>query len=216
MLTDQEKETVIENMVKEYIGKDEMFTSLDISNAIKNKGVWVRNIEVRNWLHANYGNDIFGDYNKTLIDVKGGTAQATLYFPNWKDPEDYEPTDQRALTPAEVDTIRENNDTDILNLLKTASKTTKKVKLNSSGVAYDERILDSTERLKIPTDFVEAMGYCAGDHIPGGMIRTHRPIPDRIIVSNDGRYSIPRDCIDWGTDPVKVIFDGKVITFKKA
>lgn len=97
---------LIELKVKSFIEKDQMFTSVDISNAIKNDGIFIRNVTVADWLRSNCKDaDLFSDYAVTSIKLDDG-HRASLYHPTHLDAEDYKARGQKALTPVDVDKIK--------------------------------------------------------------------------------------------------------------
>ena len=94
---------IIEKKVEEYVSRDEMFTSIDIGNAIKRDGTWVKNREVAAWLRSHVDDtNVLPDYERDTIPVNGGNAQAALYYPSWKNPDDYTERDQKALKPSDL------------------------------------------------------------------------------------------------------------------
>ena len=99
-------EATIKAKVQDFTARHEMFTSVDISNAIKSDGIWIKNREVAEWLRTNFSDvSLFGDYQQTVIQVCGDKAEAALYHPLMTDPNIYTNRDQRALTPDDVKII---------------------------------------------------------------------------------------------------------------
>ena len=93
----------ISDKVYEAVGKGEMFTSVDIANAIKTDGTWVRNSEVAHWLRNWH---TFNDgYTVTRIPVTAAdtqqTVSANLYLPQGEDSANYVKVTQPAMTPDE-------------------------------------------------------------------------------------------------------------------
>ncbi len=80
----------MKELIKEYIArsfqKNELFTSVNISNNIKRDGVWVRNRDVAKELRNTY---LPVMYQKTTIDVNNGQNKATLYHPLGTPADDY-------------------------------------------------------------------------------------------------------------------------------
>ena len=87
---------VISDKVAEFVNKQELFTSVDVANAIKKDGTWIRNREVAGWLR-----NFFSDpsYSRTLIPVDYGRNEATLYHPGFADTKDYKNYDAKAISP---------------------------------------------------------------------------------------------------------------------
>jgi len=199
-------EKLIREVVESFVTSDKSFTSVDISNKIKlEKNIFIRNIEVRNWLRDNLKNDdLFIDYATTSINVMNDTRKATLYHPNWISPDSYKNRDQRALTPSEILSKKSN----VANHIKVTVKCLKK---NSTC-----RIIRSLERIKIPSSFIRKLGWKPGQTIDPSKIKTHTPVPTHLIVNKDYRLSIPRGSVNWGKDPIKVILNTDCIAFEKA
>jgi len=106
-----DKNLVIKEEVEKFVKAEKLFTSVDIGNAIKIKilSMEIRNREVRDWLRANLGTDpILTDYVMESIDINSGVGVATLYRPHWKDASEYINRDQKALTPADIDVLKDN------------------------------------------------------------------------------------------------------------
>ena len=49
-----QEELLIKAKIDEYVTKNEAFTSVDIANAIKTDGTWIRNRDVAAWLRKNF------------------------------------------------------------------------------------------------------------------------------------------------------------------
>lgn len=210
-------DTSIKNKVQEFILRNEMFTSVDISNAIKSEGIWIKNREVAEWLRTNFSDaSIFGDYARTSILVCNGATEASLYHPHMSDIAKYANREQRTLTPDDVKiiqtkvagTLRPDSTPDINDILDPAK--------NNSSDIVKSLIIKSKDRVKVPGDMIRALGWKPGDRIDPAVIKTHRALTKPLFVNSDYRVSIPRICINWGVDPVKVILRRGVIEFEKA
>jgi len=203
-------DNLIRTKVENFVKNEKMFTSVDIANAIKGDGDWVRNIEVASWLRENFHKeDMFLEYKTTPITVCSGSRSATLYIPEWEDSDKYANRDQNPLTPKDVESIKK----------KKVSKQSAPdiVDLLNKPQALMSKVIKSKERIKIPGEMIRKMGYTPGDKVPPDVVKAHNNIPGRLIVNKDYRFSIPRSSVNWGTAPVKVILtkDNK-ITFEKA
>lgn len=206
----------IKRKIQEYVKSDRMFTSVDISNALKREGIWVRNREVTMWLRGNFNsNDLFKGWAMETISVNGGSTNATLYYPGLKDPSEYQDVDQTPLTPDEVreiqkkkvGTTRQDVMPDIDSLLKNK---------NDDEEGQLSTIIRSQERIKIPGEIIRQLGWVPGQSIDPHVIKSHKILSSSLKVNNDYRVSIPRSAVSWGTDPIKVMLkDGEVI-FEKA
>jgi hypothetical protein len=95
---------IIEDKVTAFVDDTKGFTSVDIANAIKTEGTWVRNREVASWLR-NWTPPV--GYSVTKISVSQGSdvRQASVYIPNTLAIKDYAETSQDAITPSEFETL---------------------------------------------------------------------------------------------------------------
>lgn len=223
MMTDAQRDSLIRETVQKFINEEEMFTSVDIANAIKKEGIWVRNTEVRDWLRTNYDfDDTFENYESDRIPVCNGTRYATVYLPAYRNADEYEPTNQKPLTPSEVEAIRRAKDgsDDIDSTPDSSSNKSQYKKMDVADLLDDtelERVIYSHERIKIPGAMIRKMGYKPGDNVDPAVIKTHSPIPKKLKVNKDFRLSIPRQCVKWGVSPVKVkLKENKEIVFERA
>ncbi len=95
---------VIEDKVTAFVDDTKGFTSVDIANAIKTEGTWVRNREVASWLR-NWTPPVGYSVTKISVSQHGTIAQANVYIPNTLAITDYVKTSQDAMTPAEFETL---------------------------------------------------------------------------------------------------------------
>jgi hypothetical protein len=87
---------------------------------------------------------------------------------------------------------------------------------DGDGVRLKKR-LASVERLWIPSDITKAVGLSPGDNVDISKIKIHSgKLNPSLKVHYDGRFAIPRRCVGYGTDPVKVMVKGDEIFFEKA
>jgi len=96
----------IKAKVVEFITAQKMFTSVNIGNAIKKDGTWIANHDVAEWLRSNFDtvNKEIGDsYTSTSIPVNNDTERATLYYPFFADPINYNDRNAQATTPDEFE-----------------------------------------------------------------------------------------------------------------
>lgn len=97
----------IENLVISYLRDGGSFTSIDIANPAKNKGLFARNRQVAAWLRSNViriAHDHGWLYNQTLIRVqtKQGMELAYLYHHMNVSPDSYLDRDQNPQAVAAV------------------------------------------------------------------------------------------------------------------
>ena len=214
-------EATIRSTIESYVKQQEPFTSVDIANAIKKTGIWIRNSEVAAWLRKNYDTDpMFDEYQKSPILVCNDTTTASLYHSIYYDQNEYTDREQRPLTPQDVkqikkdlkDKTRPDTTPDIADVLDPNSG-------NDEDDEDDDTLsitIASVDRLKIPGMLIRKLGWNPGDPIDPALIKTHRSIPSHLRVNSDYRVSIPRNTVDWGTKPVKVIYKKGAIIFEKA
>ncbi len=177
----------IEAKVSEFVGKNAMFTSVDIGNSIKKDGTWLKNSEVAKWLRNNV-TSLHSSYASTKISVMQGQHTATLYHPASSDPDDYQDRDQQAFSPSHTQSITAT----------VASVPPKKFKLHC----------DTRARLRIPAHLVVELGWKPGDKVNKSKILVNnKDLKDDLIVHKDGRISIPRECIAWGDGPINTFIN---------
>lgn len=213
--------TVFEK-VTEFIKMEKMFTSVDIANAIKNEGIWVRNSDVREWLHEGFDQkDIFGEYIISRITVCNGSSFANLYHPKLLNPSMYLDRCQRPLTPDEVKaiaakkvgTIKDSHAPDINKILSTPFEDEVEKDTTVADMSITIRSLD---RIKIPGALIRKLGWVPGQIIDPALILTTNVIPSNLKVNDDYRVSIPRSSVPWGKEPINVILKNGKIHFEKA
>ena len=213
----------VQEKVIEFINDEKLFTSVDIANAVKRDGLWVRNREVRDWLRENFSNKtIFKNYTTTQIMVCKGSSAATLYHPDNVDANAYLETDQHTLTPDEVKAISKSK---VGKVKPSAAPDIKKMLVTPSfddepeedkAPVVMQTIIRSVDRIKIPGLMIKKLGWVPGQIVDPALILTSKILPGDLVVNGDYRVSIPRSSVSWGTSPVKVILKGGKIHFKKA
>jgi hypothetical protein len=208
-------EATIREKIIEATKVGKLFTSVDIANAVKQEGLWVRNRDVRDWLQDNfYDKSIFDGYIISQILVCNASSYASLYHPSSELPDRYLDRDQRPLTPDEVKAI--------INSKKGTPRDDTAPDIDVMLAPDDEDdiemsvTLTSVERLKIPGAMIRALGWSAGQLVDPALILTHNVLPANLKVNDDYRVSVPRTAVNWGTNPVKVILKKGKIHFEKA
>lgn len=97
--------TLIENKVNEFVDDEKGFTSVDICNAIKTDGTWIRNRDVASWLRSWVPPVGYAVSRLSVTLLDGSVAQASVYLPNTMCVADYTETSQTAMTPAEFESM---------------------------------------------------------------------------------------------------------------
>jgi len=104
-MTDLATDNLVETKVNEFVTAEEGFTSMDICNAIKTDGTWVRNRDVAAWLRR-WTAPIGYSISKVTVSLQSGASrQAGVYLPNSLCIQDYAKTQQTAMTPAEFEVL---------------------------------------------------------------------------------------------------------------
>jgi hypothetical protein len=96
----QELEQEVIAVEQQYMSEQKPFTALDIGNALKEKGINVRQRDVSPVVRDHFTNSdmyVNAGYTRTLIPVKDGIVQAFLYFHIDNTPDDYTDTNQDPL-----------------------------------------------------------------------------------------------------------------------
>lgn len=242
-----DKNARIKETVQLFVKDEKLFTSVDIGNSIKKEtlSMDIRNREVRDWLRANIGVDpILTDYVQESINVNNGSTVATLYRPHWKDAADYTDTNQSALTPADIDVLKDNTQPQSspiasavanqptgvpVSSIVTPVSTDRKddSHINLTDVFDDGNQSDSAvklvrenkyvRRIQIPGDITRALGWKPGQKVELDKIKIHNgKLNPNLKVWPDGRCSIPRDVVGYGKAPVKIILKDDAVYFEKA
>lgn len=193
--------SIIQAQFESFVEAEAMFTSVDIGNAIKENGDWVKNSDVAIWLRNN-ALAIATNYCSTLIDVNNGTQKAFLYYPSGTNPDDYQTRNQAALPP------NPNMKTITVTSACSAScpaSSVSKIKLRS----------DSRTRLRIPAILVRQLGLNPGDVVDFSKILFHKQPENDLIVYKDGRISFSRNCLSFGDGPVFAFIENGCLNFEK-
>jgi len=190
----------IQAQFEKFVAADAMFTSVDIGNAIKENGTWVKNSDVSIWLRNN-ALTIATNYCSTLIDVLNGTQKTFLYHPAGTNPDDYQTRNQAALPP----NPNMKSATMSTCLASCPASTTVKTKLRS----------DSRARLRIPATLVRQLGLNPGDVVDFSKILFHKEPDNDLIVYKDGRISFSRNCLSFGDGPVLAFIENGCLNFEK-
>ena len=98
---------IIKSFLNDFIKDQKIFTSVDLSNKIKQEGMWISNTEVANELKDIFNNeDIFDGYatQRTVLEDNNGTrVNALVYYPCDQKSSDAKYVE--SITPQEFDRI---------------------------------------------------------------------------------------------------------------
>ena len=98
----------INTVMREFMDRNALFTSVDIANEVKRRGTWIRNRDVADYLRNHVLRVVGGDYIQTLIEVKlatGDKVPAYVYHPEGTDALEYRDIAQSAMTPDEFNAL---------------------------------------------------------------------------------------------------------------
>lgn len=196
----------IENKTNEFIKNQDAFTSVDIGNAVKKDGAWIRNRDIANWLRKNFQDQ---NYQRSNITVEGNRA-ATLYHPDFMDAENYEDTEQQAISFNQFKQMFPKATTQN----QTTQNQTPRVssKPASQPSSKSKRISTSNKRIRIPAVIVRQLGWKPGDLVDSLKIVTQYGCTSRKHrVHKDGRVHIHVGAIDKTQDnfKVEICYDSK-------
>lgn len=222
---------VIKAKVESFINDQKMFTSINIANAIKKDGIWIRNTVVAEWLRDNFqevNEDLGDNYIVNLIFVKNNTLKANLYFPFFSDPDNFNDRDADALTPDDFFKLHNYhyNDakaspvnkqinppvTSVTSVTPVTQPTAPVAPVNLKVRTITEK---ANDRLKIPAAFIKALGLKPGDNVAASDKVKIPDLPSGIIVQKDFRVSIPRKLLSLGKGPVRICIKDSCLEIEK-
>lgn len=190
--SDRESQT-IQTKVEDFVQQNEAFTSVDIANAIKTDGTWIRNRVVARWLRHEFHES---NYEITSIDLDNGQS-ANLYHPSFMDAENYDARGQKAMTPAEFKQL--HPDTDIDNSDSSQNSSSRSSSVNSSAKSSasikDVKVTVRNNRIRLPGRISRALGWLPGSTIDLTKVKSNNSIKGQRKVHGDGRISIPKSCL---------------------
>ncbi len=224
---------IIKNKVNEFITGQKMFTSVNLTNAIKKDGTWISNSNVAEWLRSNFDevNEELGDsYHSSLISVMNDSRKAHLYYPFFADPNNFNDRNTDAMTPDEFQKLHgysftdakakpqskvadgngatSTTNTNTSYSLGSIPQTSKATPINFPARTITER---SKDRIRIPGAFIKALGLKPGDKVAASQKIKIPNLSQNIIVQSDYRVSIPRATLSLGKGPVRMfIKDGSL------
>lgn len=151
------------------------------------------------------GPDDIDDLKRQAKAVSPQVAQTT---PVEEDDDDDEEDPQTASS----DDRYEDSKIDIVDVFDDGSQ------YNPDGTGVKiKRKLSSVERLWIPTDIAKAANMLPGDTVDIQRVMIHSgTLNPNLKVHHDGRFAIPRRCVGYNTDPIKVFLKDNKIYFEKA
>ena len=141
-------DTHMYNMVEDFVQNRIMFTSVDISNAIKREGTWVPNSDVTTYLRTQaesevpdfFDNIVASFINITLDD--GTNVSTRLYHWFDQDEADYTPSGKGAMTPEVFDKLHGFNP--VADKDSTDVKVSKLDNLVAKSILGDKPTVDNT------------------------------------------------------------------------
>lgn len=212
--------TIIKSTVDTFVKANKMFTSVDITNAIKSNGTWIRNSIVANWLRNEFDEHL---YTTSTIAVNYGNDRASLYYPLHENPANYMNTNLESIDPFKFKDINgyaidddraKPENAACKSVAKTVTAKPVNTVLNTNtvkkmGVNIPHKVYKSVDRLRIPASLVKAAGMTPYSRVKTSKISI--VVPDTLRVHSDGRISLPRNCTNLGSGPLKVgVVDGVI------
>jgi hypothetical protein len=204
------EEMVIQAKVNEFTDREDAFTSVDIANAIKKDGMWIRNRIVAAWLRSDFDVD---DYEKTMIDVGSG-RQAFLYHPDFYDSVNYTGQDQKAINPDDFQELHPDAD-DVVTTIDLSNDDEEE-----QDFGEDSRTVSvSKGRIWVPASIITQLGM----NVPGEEVDNSKldlSGDPKLIVHEDCRISVASKDVNSGTfiDSDKIVVsikNGKAV-FEKS
>jgi hypothetical protein len=206
-------EQVVRKIIEDFCKDLDSFTSLDVSNAVKQDGFAdVRHREVAQLVREAHADGIMEDYSysRTLIDVdlaNGGSAQAYLYHHQSANPQVYNKRSQVAIPPVAISpvatptaptavTTPAPHSTLFGQVIGTPS--TSAALATSISCARYAQDAKADGRLEIPRDFVKSLDCSVIPMEPAGGALVVRPfvggsnIIYSIAVDKWGRIRVPK------------------------
>ena len=184
------KSKIIKENTQKFVDENKSFTSVDVSNQIKESGKWIKNSHVAKWLRKNVSK-IWDSYSTEIIAVftsSGKSTKAILYHEKSSNCLDYLQIKQKTISKnvfnAKINetTLKISEDEPVLEVNEEVSNSDsqKTLKINRN-------------RLRIPKTIVLSVGLEAFDvvdpskiTINGKTINTKKPLS----VHSDGRVYV--------------------------
>jgi hypothetical protein len=165
---------ILEQIVQEFVSKQFIFTSLNVSREAQKRGVTLRHNDMKNEPHRIYadGSMTFDEggttysYNRQTVSLSGINGQPWMYFPENVDPNNY---DSDLLLQGPIDTkdasVAQSNPNVVqvpsLSNAGTATATAVAPTQTQTQAAQGKYAVDKRKRLWIPRDMVKAAGGTA-------------------------------------------------------
>jgi hypothetical protein len=167
---------IITEKVKQFVANKEMFTSVDISNSIKQDGTWIMNREVAAFLRQyNFSGDAYEHSLIAVTKVNGQSARANVYYPDYADPANYTKTSQTTIKKAAV--------------VSQPATLIVPQNIQPQTKLYNHVI---RERFRIPKKVVESVGLKPGDKVDIAKLDSSlfNNFSADLTVTRDGRINI--------------------------
>ena len=181
-MCDSNSQLLIDQVIQGKVDQKQSFTAFDVSLEVKRRGGKERHRDMKSYIHQAMETHVdFGDYNKSSIPIVGGNPPyAVLYYHSSVDPSTYHQLDRdtqtKNVTQNDAVTLSgsasissDNNATQNNMVTNTISVLADDLSDDHNdedvvGVVDDGAfLLDSRERLLIPTKFLRDIGLNAGE-----------------------------------------------------
>ncbi len=171
-MCDAQNERIIQSVVTDFVAAEKQFTAFDVTTEAKKQGATERHRDMKNAVHAIWGDMQGQSYARSLINLPGISIRPWLYYPDNTDPLDYVNAYQGADPQADdvdVDVDTDDDDDDstapipIPIPMNTAS--------GRKGVQVDGAdearvcVTQCQGRLNIPRKFLNAIGCSTGTEV---------------------------------------------------
>ncbi len=99
---------MLDTVLREYTGASKLFTSVDITNEVKRRGIWASNSSVARFLRNSFYYEGYHFYNQQAINVNldSGVVLANVYYPPGEHASNYDGRGQTAIKPEEFKQIK--------------------------------------------------------------------------------------------------------------
>lgn len=150
---------IINEVLKTFIDQGRAFTAFEVSLEAKSKGATERHRDMKGYIHSSElitDNMEFGDYSQTLVNVgteQGQTLKAFLYHPKSFDPNTYNPLIRGGQ-------FANKNSVAVIPPVANLTDGTTTPTVSPSSESY---VLDSRDRLLIPTSYMRKVGFEPGN-----------------------------------------------------
>jgi hypothetical protein len=199
---------VIIDKIKSLVDDGELFTSVDVSNAIKRDGVWIRNKEVAKFLRTYDFSQ--HNYNKELINVTSNNIQtkATVYFPDYSDAQHYKLTSQTTIKKHQLPTQK------MLKIVSTSNQISN-LQTHNAASQFKTYKIKCPKKIRVPAKLVRIFNSNPGTQfdISNIDIVCFKNLPSKMKVNKDGRINIATSYLKTKKQEILISITNNKISF---